>query len=142
MHSSTKILLLSLLHLSSSSVIRRQDPGLQPHPASAAAPGSYSNGTPLFVGLPPVVGDIPPAIYGARSIDLPFNRLYKGKLKFFPAGQLNTPDKDTDVWGSENDNAEQSACGIPDNAFFDAKVAIHPYFLKYAGLDRTFGPCR
>lgn len=31
-----------------------------------------------------------------------------------------------------------SACGIPDNAYFQTKAAIHPYFLKYAGLDRKF----
>lgn len=140
MLSPTSIFILSFLHLSTSSIIPRQDPGLQSYPASAPAPGSFSNGGPLFVGLPPVTGDIPPAVYGARSIDLPFNRLYHGKLKFFPTGQLNTPDHNTDVWGSEYDNAEQSACGIPDNAFFTAKVAIHPYFLKYAGLDRRSSP--
>ena len=28
-----------------------------------------------------------------------------------------------------------SACGIPDNAYFQEKAAIHPFFLKYAGLD-------
>lgn len=137
---SIAILLLSLFQLSISSAIRRQDPGLQSYPASAPAPGSFSNGMPLLVGIPPVVADIPPAIYGPRSVDLPFNRLYHGNLKFFRAGELNTLDKNTDVWGSENDNAQQSACGIPDNAFFDAKVAIHPYFLKYANLDRRSSP--
>lgn len=29
-----------------------------------------------------------------------------------------------------------SACGIPDNALDQNKAAIHPYWLKYAGLDR------
>ena len=31
-----------------------------------------------------------------------------------------------------------SACGIPDNALDQNKAAIHPYWLKYAGLDRQF----
>ncbi|MCJ1366320.1 hypothetical protein MMC16_005448 [Acarospora aff. strigata] len=136
MHSSSSLLLLSLLHLSTSSVIRRQDPGLQSYPGSAPASDSFSNGKPILIGIPDDTSNMPPAVYGARPIDLPFNRLYHGNIKFFPTGQLNTPDKDTDAWGSANDNAEQSACGIPDNAFYNAKVAIHPYFLKYAGLDR------
>jgi len=135
MHPPSSLFLLSLLHLSTSSVIRRQDPALQYHPDVAPAPGSFSNGKP-WVGQPAEVGDPIPAIYGPRSVDLPFNRLYHGHMKFFSAGQLNTPDGNTDIWGSANDNANQSACGIPDNAFRASKVAIHPYFLKYAGLDR------
>ena len=60
-----------------------------------------------------------------------------GDLKFFSAGQLNTADKDTDQWVPDGtDSATQSACGIPDNAFSISKVAIHPYFLKYADLSR------
>ena len=63
--------------------------------------------------------------------------LQHGNLKLFPAGQLNTPDKDTDLWQPQGqDSASQSACGIPDNAFSISKVAIHPYFLKYADLSR------
>lgn len=58
-------------------------------------------------------------------------------MKLFPAGQLNTPDNDTDLWQPQGqDSASQSACGIPDNAFSISKVAIHPYFLKYADLSR------
>ena len=84
-----------------------------------------------------MTSDIPPDIYGARSIDLPFYRLYHGQMNFFPAGQLNTPNVNTDVFGSQNDNANQSACGIPDNAWYNTHVAIHPYFLKYADLSRN-----
>lgn len=135
MHPLSSSLLLSLLQLSTSSVIRRQDPSLQYHPDAARAPGTFSNGHEQ-VGKRNDSSVIPSPIYGARSIDLPFNRLYHGNMKFFPTGQLNTPDKNTDTWGSAYDNAEQSACGIPDNAFSISKVAIHPYFLKYAGLDR------
>ena len=62
--------------------------------------------------------------------------MYHGNLKFFSPGQLNTADGITDQWGASNDNANQSACGIPDNAWKVSKVAIHPYFLKYADLSR------
>ena len=41
---------------------------------------------------------------------------------------------DSDQGGT--DSATQSACGIPDNAYYISKVAIHPYFLKYADLSR------
>ena len=55
----------------------------------------------------------------------------------FPQGQLNDPNSYTDQWTPNvYDFANQSACGIPDNACLQGKAAIHPYFLKYAGLDR------
>ncbi|KAK4690929.1 hypothetical protein P7C71_g5966, partial [Lecanoromycetidae sp. Uapishka_2] len=65
-------------------------------------------------------------------------------MKFFSAGQLNTPTGMKDEWintpanPTQNgiDSANQSACGIPDNAYSITKVAIHPYFLKYADLSR------
>ena len=58
-------------------------------------------------------------------------------MKYFAAGQLNTDDGVIDVYEpGKNDFAKQSACGIPDSAFGNSKVAIHPYFLKFAGLDR------
>lgn len=60
-------------------------------------------------------------------------------MKFFSAGQLNTPTGDTDEWLPQGtDSATQSACGIPDNAYSISKVAIHPYFLKYVDLSRKF----
>lgn len=60
-----------------------------------------------------------------------------GDMKFFSAGHLNTPTGDTDEWLPQGtDSANQSACGIPDNAYSISKVAIHPYFLKYADLSR------
>ena len=91
-----------------------------------------------MTGEPPDTSDPVPDVYGAREIDLPFYRLYHGNMKFFPVGQLNTPNEATDTWINNGgvDNANQSACGIPDNAFFHSKVAIHPYFLKYADLSR------
>ena len=54
----------------------------------------------------------------------------------------NDPDDNTAKWGSEYDNANQSACGIPANAFVPSQASIHPYWLKYAGLDRMASiPC-
>lgn len=94
------------------------------------------NGAPALLAEPPNVKTAPPEIYNARDIDLPFLRLFHGYSKYFSAGELNTPNGNGDKWGPENDNVNQSACAIPDNAFFISKVAIHPYFLKYAPLDR------
>jgi len=127
-----------------SSVIRRQDPGMQQIPTTAKADNTFNNGAPQLVSEPPQVSDTPPAVYGARSVDLPFGRLYHGNMMFFSAGELNTPTGDSDQWinspatPTQNgiDSANQSACGIPDNAFSGSKVAIHPYFLKYADLSR------
>ena len=58
-------------------------------------------------------------------------------MNFFSTGQLNTASENTDEWLPQGtDSATQSACGIPDNAYSISKVAIHPYFLKYADLSR------
>ena len=135
---------LSIASLATASVIRREDPGLQSIPTTAKADNTFNNGAPQLVGEPPQTSDPVPDVYGVRSIDLPFGRLYHGNLMFFPSGQLNTPDRNVDQWintpGNPTqhgvDSANQSACGIPDNAFSTAKVAIHPYFLKYADLSR------
>ena len=140
-------LLVSILSAASvghSSIIRRQDPGMQQIPTTAKADNTFNNGAPQLNSEPPQVSDTPPAVYGARSVDLPFGRLYHGNMMFFSSGELNTPTGDTDQWintpatPTQNgiDSANQSACGIPDNAFSGSKVAIHPYFLKYADLSR------
>jgi hypothetical protein len=137
MHSSV-LRILSLISFASSSIIPRADPGFQNIPANGITDNTCSNGKPIFIGLPDQTSEIPPAVYGARSVDLPFSRLYYGSMKFFAPGEYNTPDGITDKWApGVNDFANQSACGIPDNAFYDSKVAIHPYFLKYADLSRT-----
>ena len=119
------------------------DPPFQDIPSSAKADNTFSNGKPLLAAEPPFQTGLPiPDVYGPRRIDLPFNRLYHGSMKFFGNGQLNSPTRDTDQWTDQPgviDSAKQSACGIPDNAFSISKVAIHPYFLKYAPLDRKFG---
>lgn len=130
--------MLSAASVAHSSVIRRQDPDMQVIPATGQTDNTFHNGAPQLVGEPPQVADIPPAIYGTRSVDLPFGRMYHGNMKFFPAGQLNTPTGLIDQWTTQGgvDSANQSACGIPDNAFMASKVAIHPYFLKYADLSR------
>ena len=127
--------------LASAAILRRQDPGFQPIPTTAKPDNTFNTGTSQLVSEPPTVSATPPAIYGARSIDLPFGRLYHGNMKFFSAGELNTPAGITDEWIGQPgviDSANQSACGIPDNAFSISKVAIHPYFLKYADLSRKY----
>ena len=134
--------LLVVASIASAAVIRRGDPGFQEIPSSAQADNTFNNGAPLLAAEPPMETTQPmPAVYGSRSIDLPFGRLYHGKMKFFSKGQLNTPDGITDKWIDQPnvvDSAKQSACGIPDNAFSISKVAIHPYFLKFAPLDREW----
>jgi len=137
MHSSFSF--LAAASLASGAVIRRRDPPMQEFPAQAKADNTFSNGKSYVASGPTV--DATPAtdIYGVRNIDLPFGRLYHGDMKFFSAGQLNSPDGITDKWMGQPgvyDSANQSACGIPDNAFSISKVAIHPYFLKYADLSR------
>lgn len=136
--------LLPFIHLALCGVLPRQDPGFQSIPATSQDPSTFWNqGVPELVGEPPSSSDPIPSVYGARSVDLPFYRLYHGNMKFFAPGQLNSATGNTDIWNSNsngatvnNDNANQSACGIPDNAFIVSKAAIHPYFLKFAPLDR------
>ncbi|KAI4213160.1 MAG: hypothetical protein L6R36_009462, partial [Xanthoria steineri] len=78
-----------------------------------------------------------PDLYQPRDIDIPFGRMYHGNISFFGYGQYNDPTDNTATWGPDAlDRANQSACGIPDDSSFQTKAAIHPYFLKYAGLDR------
>lgn len=113
------------------------DPPFQKIPTGAVPAIKFDPTAKTLKGLPPYVHTNPPAEYQARSIDVPFGRLFHGKMKFFSAGQFNLPGSATSVWGKgKRDNTNQSACGIPDDAYFQSKVAIHPYFLKYAGLER------
>ena len=113
-------------------------PTTQPKPDN-----TYNDDTPKLNVEPPVVADAVDPMFAAHPIDIPFGRLHNGSLKYFPKGQLNTPDGITDHWTPGiNDFANQSACGIPDSAFYISKVAIHPYFLKYSpdnlGLSRKY----
>ena len=131
--------LLSAVALAHSAAINPRSPDGAAQNIPNTAPTKFSDGAAPETGEPPQDDATPvPGIYGARDIDLPFYRLYHGNLKFFPPGQLNTPDKGTDVGLNAGgvDDANQTACGIPDNAFAPSKVAIHPYFLKYADLSR------
>lgn len=128
--------LLTLLLTAGTSVIAA-DPPLQSIPATSKAPGSFSNNAPRLNAEPPEVDAThQPDTYGVRDVDIPFYRLYNGSLKFF--SHTNDPAAATTTFDSKYDSANQSACGIPYNAWFISTVAIHPYFLKYAGLDSTF----
>ena len=111
---------------------------MQNVPSNAPADNQFNNSQPQLVRMPDLSNDHPDdSIYGTRDIDLPFGRLYHGNMKYFAPGQLNTPTDMTDQWApGVNDFANQSACGIPDSAYQITKVAIHPYFLKYAPLER------
>ena len=81
----------------------------------------------------------PPQVYHARPYDIPFGMLNKGKLKFFKNSkdgkhnQLNGNRADeTADYPNAKDDPKDSACGIPDNVYRPSKVAIHPYWLKFA----------
>ena len=126
----------SVIRLNHNPLVRR-DPGWQQIPAnSQKAPGQFNTDAPQETGEPLDTGNIPDDVYGARTIDLPFGRLYHGNMTFFSRGELNVPTSDKDLYTPTFDNANESACGIPDNAFYGSKVAIHPYFLKFADLSR------
>lgn len=156
--------ILYLTALTTSSIIPRQngavnpghstnptDPGVQAMPATGKADNTFSNGKEETVGgFPYDDGILAPKLYQPREIDIPFGRQFHGDLMMFKKGEVNDPNFNTAQWTpNKYDFANQSACGIPDNAYVQMKVAIHPYFLKYAGLDRrstlfrnTFGDFR
>ena len=113
------------------------DPGVQAVPASAKPDNTFSNGAAEIIGGFPYDSGTIPDLYQPREIDIPFGCQFHGDLMMFPEGQLNQPGFNTDEYTPNlYDFANQSACGIPDNSYVQMKVAIHPYFLKYAGLDR------
>ena len=129
------ILLLAVCALHTQAVIMpRADPPFQQVPLNATTPNNkFNNGTFHFKAQPAITTNKVSDVYGPRSIDIPFALLNFGTLKFFPPGQLNTPRALTGTFApGVNDFANQSACGIPDNAYHPSKVAIHPYWLKYA----------
>ena len=105
-----------------------------------------SAGYSYFIGpervKPPPKLREPPAEYQSRPIDIPFALLNKGGLKFFKNGQFASPEgAETDEWDpNKTDFANNSACGIPDNAYYLTRVEIHPYWLEFApanlGLSR------
>lgn len=127
--------------------------------ASPRGVSAFNNGKPLRVGFE---ANPTGSLYcnGPYGIDtkagIPFSRANRGKLLFYGKGEGNTPDGVTDQWmyahsllhwisrvlihlGSNQggvDDPKQSACGIPHNAYSISHVAIHPYWLKYAPLDR------
>ena len=133
------------------------DQGLQEVPDEPKAPNTFNNGKPQDnKGLDWGQGPIPD-LYQPKDIDIPFGRMYHGKMSFFDYGEYNNPKDNTATWSPNTlDYANQrcvyqmlaapcyscrvltqhSACGIPDDSSFQTKAAIHPYFLKYAGLDR------
>ena len=129
--------------LSFAGTLRERQADLQQIPSSAKAPNTFhKTDISLERGQPTQVDTPLPEQYRAKDIDLPFGRILKGNVKYFQAGEMNTPNgiSDEDGQVGHADYANQSACGIPDNVYRDSKVAIHPYWLKYAGLDRMSYP--
>ncbi|KAI4132341.1 MAG: hypothetical protein LQ341_006283, partial [Variospora aurantia] len=128
--------LLLIVPLVSASTIPRVSP---------RGPSAFNNGKPRRNGL-----EVDPtgSLYcnGPYGIDtkagIPFSRANRGKLLFYGKGEGNTPDDVTDQWVDQGgvDDPKQSACGIPHNAYSISHVAIHPYWLKYAPLDRYCRP--
>ena len=57
------------------------DPGLQDIPSTGKADNTFSNGAPDSTNFPSSDAT-PPAVYGNRTIDLPFGRLYVRNLRF------------------------------------------------------------
>lgn len=127
---------------------------------SRRAASAFSNGKPLRVGFDanPTGSLYCNGPYGINTkAGIPFSRANRGKLLFYGKGEGNTPDGVTDQWVYASssplceslilkhqdhrdrggvDDPKQSACGIPHNAYSISHVAIHPYWLKYAPLDR------
>ena len=112
---------------------RQQASGTPTSQGSPNGPWQNVNGQPKLNTEPAISSATVAPEFAAHPIDIPFGRLHQGALKYFPAGYLHTPNGITDDWQPNvNDFANQSACGIPDNAFYISKVAIHPYYLKYS----------
>ena len=130
------LLKVSALPVEHSPIVRRDPAWQQIPPTAQKAPGHFNTDVPQETGEPPNTASIPDDVYGARTIDIPFSRLYHGNMTFFSLGELNVPTSNKDLYNPIYDNANESACGIPDNAFYGSKVAIHPYFLKFADLSR------
>lgn len=142
---------LLIIQLVSASTI----PRLSPRGASA-----FNNGKPRRNGFEanPTGSLYCNGPYGINTkAGIPFSRANRGQLLFYGKGEGNTPDGVTDQWVYASscplrqtlvlihqdhsdqggvDDPKQSACGIPHNAYSISHVAIHPYWLKYAPLDR------
>ena len=113
------------------------DPGLVAVPDTGKADNTFNNGQPQVNGAFPWGSGPTPDMYQPRDIDLPFGWKFHGNVSFFPGSQLSIPTQPSDGWTpNQADFANQSACGIPHDAYFQKHAAVHPYFLKYAGLDR------
>ncbi|KAL8963128.1 MAG: hypothetical protein Q9193_000563 [Seirophora villosa] len=130
------VFFLLIIQLGSASTIPR---------VSRSAASAFSNGKPLRVGFDanPTGSLYCNGPYGINTkAGIPFSRANRGKLLFYGKGEGNTPDGVTDQWVDRGgvDDPKQSACGIPHNAYSISHVAIHPYWLKYAPLDRYCRP--
>ena len=139
MHSFILSIALATSQVSCSIIPRAGSGGFQEIPTTAKADNTFSNGKDEIIGGFPFDDGPIPELYQPRDIDIPFGRQFHGNMSMFRKGEVNDPNFNTAQWTPNvYDSASQSACGIPDNSYLQMKVAIHPYFLKYAGLDRKF----
>ncbi|MDI1485621.1 MAG: hypothetical protein OHK93_003810 [Ramalina farinacea] len=69
--------------------------------------------------------DEAPAVYSVRNDDIPFGLLSKGNL-------MIRNDHPPEQYKDQNQQANDTACGIPGSAYQHDKVAIHPWWLKFA----------
>lgn len=105
---------------------------------------TFSDGGPFRIGDPPQtplrttdhpsVEKTQDPVYEVRDLDLPFLRNFKGNAKFYK--HLNDLTSGSSTWDAEHDSENQTALGIPTNAYWLSGVTIHPYFLEYADVDR------
>ena len=64
------------------------DPGFQSIPTTAKADNTFNNGAAEVAGVSST-NEVPPAVYGNRSIDIPFGRLYVRYFRaYFPSFRI------------------------------------------------------
>ena len=74
------------------------DPGLQDVPDKGQAPNTFNNGEPQDNGGMEWGSGSIPDVYQPREIDIPFGRMYHGKMSFFGYGEYNDPKDNTATW--------------------------------------------
>lgn len=88
------------------------DPGLQDVPDEGQAPNTFNNGAPQDNGGMEWDSGSIDDLYQPREIDIPFGRMYHGKMSFFDYGEYNDPKDNTATWSPNvYDSANQRYVG-------------------------------
>lgn len=93
------------------------DPGLQDIPTTAKPDNTFSNGAAMTASWS-ASDETPPAVYGNRTIDLPFGRLYVRNFRLhvpFLAPSLEPSDNRTIVYCAE---ISQSSVSHPERIIY------------------------